>query len=141
MLTGLRSARRERDWKDGRGREEAAACRWRLPGPEDVMILGLIHVQDGVSWTTDSRLILVCNPKSFRSLTSYTLSLHPFQSSPKTDSRSRLVNMQQYANASDLLVCVCFISPGFHLHAVELSLPPYLLLSCLGSVYTRRQTR
>jgi len=57
----------------------------------------------------------------------------------KTDSRSHFINMQQYANGLDLLVCVCFISPGFFLSVPCCrSLHPSLLFSSLGSIDTQK---
>lgn len=158
---GERSERMKLIWKDRRGRtrKEIAVYRWRVLGPKDIIILGLINLQDGVRWTTDirhfldsclSHLLTIisvsyamqiiqaawlrwCSPLTLSRSSTPPLSpvMHfnlplSWCSTSKTDPENHLISMQQYANGLDLLVSVCFISPGFFLslcHAVALSLP------------------
>ena len=57
--------------EEGRIVEEIAVYRWHVLSPEDIIILGLIHVKDGVRRTRhvlDSpSLVRLSRPPSFRS--------------------------------------------------------------------------
>lgn len=115
-------------------RKEIAVCRWCVLGPKDIITLGFIQVQDGVRWTTDIRHFIDSSLSHSGQIHDANHSAPPtgihlvhfihfilllsWDTTSKTDCKSHLISMQQYANALDLLVSVCFISPGFFLRAM-----------------------